>query len=228
MANANPPKYVQANNDSHSVYTALKRLFHTLVVCVVIALVVALVLLFQQYQQDWLTVQTRFSGESIARQYAKLLEPSHSSNESVDDEVTHGATINTSQTGLTRARIEKITAVLTQEPHIVGISVFDKDGRYLAPLPKIDSVVAMSQTDGLTPLTYVEPVTNENGVLLGYVNIHMNTQAVLESPLTLRYQLTLIACILVFLALLLGIYATRGFYKLRPWVIDTIESKRFK
>lgn len=228
MANANPPKYVQANNDSHSVYTALKRLFHTLVVCVVIALVVALVLLFQQYQQDWLTVQTRFSGESIARQYAKLLEPSHSNNESVDNEATHGATTNTSQTSLTRARIEKITAVLTQEPHIVGVSVFDKDGRYLAPLPKIDSVVAMSQTDGLTPLTYVEPVTNENGVLLGYVNIHMNTQAVLESPLTLRYQLTLIACILVFLALLLGIYVTRGFYKLRPWVIDTIESKRFK
>ncbi|GFD90191.1 hypothetical protein KUL152_24170 [Tenacibaculum sp. KUL152] len=228
MANANPPKYVQANNDSHSVYTALKRLLHTLVVCVVIALVVALVLLFQQYQQDWLTVQTRFSGESIARQYAKLLQPSHLNNESVDDEVTHGATTNTSQTGLTRARIEKITAVLTQEPHIVGVSVFDKDGRYLAPLPKIDSVVAMSQTDGLTPLTYVEPVTNEDGVLLGYVNIHMNTQAVLESPLTLRYQLTLIACILVFLALLLGIYVTRGFYKLRPWVIDTIESKRFK
>jgi membrane protein len=213
LAIATPPK--RLGNDPHTVYTAVKRLFHSIVVCSVIALIVALVLLFQQYQQDWLTVQTRYSGESLARQYAKLLQPSSNAS-------------NAASAVLTREHVEKITAVLAQEPHILSLSVFDKDGRYLAPLPKIESVVAMSQSQDMTPLTFVEPIIDGSGVLMGYVNIHMDTQTVLESPLSLRYQLVLIACILVCLALLMGIYVTRGFYKFRPWIIETIETKRVK
>jgi membrane protein len=211
LAIANLPK--RERSDPHSVYTAVKRLVHTLVVCAVIALIVALLLLFKEYQNDWLTMQTRASGESIARQYAKLLLSSSSS-------------VDTKDARLTRENIEKITDVLAQEPHILGLSVFDKDGRYLAPLPKIDSVVAMHQADSLTPLTFVEPIIRSDGTLLGYVNIHLNTEIVLESPLSLRSQLAIIAGILICLALLMGIYMTRGFYKFRPWVIDKIETKR--
>lgn len=205
----------------------LKRLFHTIVVSTVFALIVVLLLLFQQYQNDWLTVQTRFSGESIARQYAKLLQPAF-----IADEVSNRETgVDTDKVPPTtpsqREYIESVTSILVDEPHILALSVFDKDGRYIAPLPQIESVVSMSQSQSVTPLTYVGVITDDES-LLGYVNIHINTQAVLESPLTLRYQLALIACILVFLALMLGIYLTRAFYKSRPWFIQVIESKRGK
>ena len=193
----------------------------------VFALIVVLLLLFQQYQNDWLTVQTRFSGESIARQYAKLLQPAF-----IADEVSNRETgVDTDKVPPTtpsqREYIESVTSILVDEPHILALSVFDKDGRYIAPLPQIESVVSMSQSQSVTPLTYVGVITDDES-LLGYVNIHINTQAVLESPLTLRYQLALIACILVFLALMLGIYLTRAFYKSRPWFIQVIESKRGK
>lgn len=218
----------KSKKDSHSLYTVLKRLFHTVVVSTVFALIVVLLLLLQQYQNDWLTVQTRFSGESIARQYANLLQPAfiadELSNQAEDIDVDSAL----SQTLAQREYIESVASVLVNEPHILALSVFDKDGRYIAPLPQIDSVVSLNQAQSVTPLTFVGVISDEDDNLLGYVNIHMNTKAVLESPLTLRYQLALIASILVFLALMLGIYLTRAFYKSRPWFIQVIESKRFK
>jgi membrane protein len=218
----------QVKSSSHSLYTALKRLFHTLVVSTVFALVVVLILLLQQYQNDWLTVQTRFSGESIARQYAKLLQPAFIADPLTSEGLEIDAGTAILNNIARRDYIESVAAILINEPHILALSVFDKDGRYIAPLPQIESVVSMSQSQSVTPLTYVGVITDDNENLLGYVNIHMNTQAVLESPLTLRYQLALIACILVFLALMLGIYLTRAFYKSRPWFIQVIESKRNK
>lgn len=218
----------QVKSSSHSLYTALKRLFHTLVVSTVFALVVVLILLLQQYQNDWLTVQTRFSGESIARQYAKLLQPAFIADQLTSENLETDAGTALLNNIARRDYIESVAAILINEPHILALSVFDKDGRYIAPLPQIESVVSMSQSQSVTPLTYVGVITDDNENLLGYVNIHMNTQAVLESPLTLRYQLALIACILVFLALMLGIYLTRAFYKSRPWFIQVIESKRNK
>ncbi|CAB9494676.1 conserved protein of unknown function [Alteromonas macleodii] len=216
----------QSKSNSHSLYTALKRLFHTLIVSTVFALVIVLILLLQQYQSDWLTVQTRFSGESIARQYAKLLRPAFEADQAANQGTEVRADSTLSSTLAQRNYIESVATVLVKEPHILALSVFDKDGRYIAPLPQIDSVVSMSQSQGVTPLTYVGVITDDNDNVLGYVNIHMDTQAILESPLALRYQLALIACILVFLALMLGIYLTRAFYKSRPWFIQAIESMR--
>jgi membrane protein len=167
-----------------------------------------------------LTVQTRYSGESIARQYAKLLQPAFIAEDLANSASLAGASQNQ------RDYIDTVASVLVDEPHILALAVFDKDGRYIAPLPKINSVVELSQSQHVTPLTYVGMITDKEGNLLGYVNIHIDTQAVLESPLTLRYQLALIAGILVFLALLLGVYLTRAFYKSRPWFIQVIESKK--
>lgn len=223
MANASDVATSSLNSESHSLYTALKRLFHTLVVSTVLALGVVLVLLFQQYQNDWLIVQTQFTGESIARQYAKLLQVTA---DIPLDEIMQSQVDNEEQLVAQSSHIQRVVAVLMEEPHILGLAVFDRDGRYIGPLPKTESIVAMSQSHGITPLSYVASIENSEGDVLGYLNVHMDTQAMLESPLTLRYQLTLIAFILVFLALMMGIYLTRGFYKFRPWLLQAIESKR--
>lgn len=223
MANASDVATSSLNSESHSLYTALKRLFHTLVVSTVLALGVVLVLLFQQYQNDWLIVQTQFTGESIARQYAKLLQVTA---DIPLDEIMQSQVDNEEQLVAQSSHIQRVVAVLMEEPHILGLAVFDRDGRYIGPLPKTESIVAMSQSHGITPLSYVASIENSEGDVLGYLNVHMDTQAMLESPLTLRYLLTLIAFILVFLALMMGIYLTRGFYKFRPWLLQAIESKR--
>ncbi|BFT29744.1 hypothetical protein D210916BOD24_09200 [Alteromonas sp. D210916BOD_24] len=188
-----------------------------------LALGVVLVLLFQQYQNDWLIVQTQFAGESIARQYAKLLQVT---SDIPLDEVMQGQIDNNESRVKQNSHIERVVSVLMEEPHILALAVFDRDGRYIGPLPRTDSIVAMSQSQGVTPLSYVAAIENNDGDVLGYLNVHMDTQAMLESPLTLRYQLTFIAFILVFLALMMGIYLTRGFYKFRPWLLQAIDSKR--
>ena len=181
----------------------------------VIVLSVLLLVLFQQYQEDWLNVQTQQSGESIARQYAQLLSPGHGTTPSEQ-----------SISVLQRSVIEPIVTVLVKEPHVLAVAVFDKDGRYIAPLPKAESVIAINRDYDITPLTFVESINNENGDVLVYVNVHIDTSALLKMPLTLRYQLVFIACILVFLTLTVGIYITRGFYKFRPVVIKALEAKR--
>lgn len=198
---------------SHSLYTVVKRLCHALVVGSVFAMAVILLVLLQQYQSQWLTVQTQFSGESIARQYARLLEKPLATYLSANDSVANSNDI------------ERVITALTEEPHIIGLAVFNSNGKYIAPLPQIPSVVTLSATDNDVPLTFVEDIHDENGTLLGYVNIHMNTRAILESPLSLRSQLLFIALILLGLALVIGVYLTRAFYKSRPWILAKLGQK---
>ncbi|GMM68778.1 hypothetical protein MTsDn1_20730 [Alteromonas sp. MTD1] len=231
MALANGENHEKRTADrSHSLYTVIKRLCHALVVAGVVAMTIVLIVLLQQYQNEWLKVQTQFSGESVARQYAKLLENPLSNYVNAQSTGTQGSA-NQSTTDTTRnsaiaiTNIENVLKVLTSEPHIIGLAVFNSDGKYIAPLPKIPSVIELSKNDTLTPLTFVEDIHNEDGALLGYVNIHMNTNAVLENPLTLRSQLLFILLILLGLALVVGVYMTRAFYKSRPWIIARLGQK---
>jgi membrane protein len=231
MALANGENHEKRTADrSHSLYTVIKRLCHALVVAGVVAMTVVLIVLLQQYQNEWLKVQTQFSGESIARQYAKLLENPLSSyvnaqSTGTQNSAKQSTADKTRNSAIAITNIENVLKVLTSEPHIIGLAVFNSDGKYIAPLPKIPSVIELSKSDTLTPLTFVEDIHNEDGVLLGYVNIHMNTNAVLENPLTLRSQLLFILLILLSLALVLGVYMTRAFYKSRPWIIARLGQK---
>ena len=74
----------------------------------------------------------------------------------------------------------------------------------------------------MLPITFVESIVSEQGQVVGYLHIHMDTKKVLEAPLSLRSQLFVIAVIVLFIALVVGIYVTRGFYKFRPWLLDVI------
>jgi membrane protein len=214
LAKAETNLLTPSASHSHSLYTVFKRLVHTVLASLVVALLIALLLMLQRYQEEWLLAQTEYAGSSAARQYAKLVSPIIDTSGSADS----GAN---SINDATRALALKSTStVLTQEPHILGIAIFDEKGQYIAPLPKTESVVVLSQSQDVRPLTFVEPVVNNSDNVIGYVHIHMNTEVILEDPLALRAQLLLIGVIVLFLALVIGIYLTRGFYKFRPWVIN--------
>ncbi|WP_032096913.1 MULTISPECIES: hypothetical protein [unclassified Alteromonas] len=214
LAKAETNLLTSSASHSHSLYTVVKRLVHTVLASLVVGLLIALLLMLQRYQEEWLLAQTEYAGSSAARQYAKLVSP-------IIDTTGNGNSDANSVNDATRAVALKSTAtVLTQEPHILGIAIFDEKGQYIAPLPKTESVVALSQSQDVRPLTFVEPIVNNSDNVIGYVHIHMNTKVILEDPLALRAQLLLIGIIVLFLALVIGIYLTRGFYKFRPWVIN--------
>lgn len=218
LAKAETNLLTSSASHSHSLYTVVKRLVHTILASLVVGLLIALLLMLQRYQEEWLLAQTEYAGSSAARQYAKLVSPIIDTNSNGNGNANSDAnSINDATTALA---LKSTATVLTQEPHILGIAIFDEKGQYIAPLPKTESVVALSQSQDVRPLTFVEPIVNNSDNVIGYVHIHMNTKVILEDPLALRAQLLLIGVIVLFLALVIGIYLTRGFYKFRPWVIN--------
>ena len=214
LANSETNLLTSSASHSHSLYTVVKRLVHTVLASLVVGLFIALLLMLQRYQEEWLLAQTEYAGSSAARQYAKLVSPIIDTNGNGNSDAN---SINDATTALA---LKRTATVLNQEPHILGIAIFDEKGQYIAPLPKTESVVTLSQSQDVRPLTFVEPIVNNSDNVIGYVHIHMNTKVILEDPLALRAQLLLIGIIVLFLALVIGIYLTRGFYKFRPWVIN--------
>lgn len=189
---------------SHSVYTALKRLVHTLIMSIGLGLTVGLFLMYDEYQQDWVDVQTTQPGRSISQQYAKIIAPALEQED--------------------RNSIEALAAIAIEDPAILSISVFDDKGKYIAPLPKVDSVVTLSRERDVPPVTYLQKINNSDDNTIGYLSLHIDTAHLLSSPLALRHQQGLIALIMIALTLIVGVYLTRGFYKFRPWLLHKLQS----
>ena len=85
-------------------------------------------------------------------------------------------------------------------------------------------MVALARERDVAPNTHVEKILDDNGKVIGYLNVNIDTEVVLSSPLTLRQQLWLIISAVIVLALIVGVYITRGFYKFRPWIIRVFQS----
>ena len=182
---------------SHSAYTAFKRLIHTIIMATAVALAVGLFLMYQQYQTHWVDVQTAQPGTSISNQYSKILQPALVAQDTV--------------------QLARLITIALEEPAVISLSVFNAQGVYIAPLPRVDSVVALASS-------HVEKILDDNGKVIGYLNVNIDTEVVLSSPLTLRQQLWLIISAVIVLALIVGVYITRGFYKFRPWIIRVFQS----
>lgn len=189
----------------HSMYTAFKRIIHTLIAIVVVVLSIGLLLMYQEYQANWLSIQTAQPGTSISRQYAKIIQPALSANN--------------------HQQIETLISIAGEEPEVISIQVFDAQGQYLAPLPKADSIITLTRERSTPPNTHVESIYNDTGQVIGYINVHTDTNKVLSKPISLRHQLGYIIVSIMILALICGIYFTRGFYKFRPWIIRIVQAK---
>ncbi|MBB67431.1 MAG: hypothetical protein CMP19_07860 [Rickettsiales bacterium] len=189
---------------SHSAYTAFKRLIHTIIMATAVALAVGLFLMYQQYQTHWVDVQTAQPGTSISNQYSKILQPALVAQDTV--------------------QLARLITIALEDPAVISLSVFNAQGVYIAPLPRVDSVVALARERDVAPSSHVEKILDDNGKVIGYLNVNIDTEVVLSSPLTLRQQLWLIISAVIVLALIVGVYITRGFYKFRPWIIRVFQS----
>lgn len=189
---------------SHSAYTALKRLIHTAIMGAAVALIICLFIVYEQYQSQWLSIQTDQPGKSVSQQYAKIIAPALS-----NDDITE---------------MESLIAIAMSDPAVMSVSIFDSKGKYIAPLPRGESVVTITRENPTPPVTYLEVIQNSEGQALGYLNVNIDANYILDDPLTLRQQQVFIAMLIIALALIVGVYITRGFYKFRPWLTRVLQA----
>lgn len=189
---------------SHSAYTALKRLIHTAIMGAAVALIICLFIVYEQYQSQWLNIQTDQPGKSVSQQYAKIIAPALS-----NDDITE---------------MESLIAIAMSDPAVMSVSIFDSKGKYIAPLPRGESVVTITRENPTPPVTYLEVIQNSEGQALGYLNVNIDANYILDDPLTLRQQQVFIAMLIIALALIVGVYITRGFYKFRPWLTRVLQA----
>jgi len=182
---------------SHTFYTAMKRLIHTVMMSVGLVLCIGIFVFIQQYNQLWVKNHTLEPRNSIAKQYAEIIA------QSIKDE--------------NREALETILHIATDDPAIIGMAVFDTTGKYLAPLPRVSSIAALTKSLSLPPTTHVNNIYSD-GEHIGYLHTYIDTATLIAKPNGLRKKQFVLLGLFITLALIIGIYLTRGFYKFRPWI----------
>lgn len=182
---------------SHTFYTAMKRLVHTVMISIGLVLCIGIFVFIQQYNQLWVKNHTLEPRNSIAKQYAEIIA------QSVKDE--------------DREALETILHIASDDPAIIGMAVFDTKGKYLAPLPRVSNITALTKSLSLPPTTHVNHIYSE-GEHIGYLHTYVDTSTLIIKPNRLREKQFVLLGLFVTLALIVGVYLTRGFYKFRPWI----------
>ncbi|WP_414827973.1 AhpA/YtjB family protein [Alteromonas sp. H39] len=181
---------------SHSAYVVMKRLVHTVLLSVAIAVALGSLLLYQQLQESWLKLETSQPGEPLARQYSKILQP-HLQNKDIES-------------------LSSLLAILMQEEAVTEANVYDSRGQVVAPLEKYTPVVSQAYLSKNPPVTHVQDIQNESGQVIGYLRVMVDPTVILGQPRHLARSRLLVLGGCLFIAFVLGIYLTRGFYKARP------------
>ncbi len=190
----------------HSTYTAFKRVVHTLMFSISIGLLIAFFLLFQRYQAQWLDVQTSQPGKALTAQYASLI----------------AAPLQSKNTDVLLSMVTKFTS----DPLITSVTIYDEKGVHLAPLAQHDSVVSLLQNTSLPPTIYLENVLSTDGSVVGYLRVVLDSEALLVKPLEIRAQQEQLVVVLAMLCFILGVYATRTFYKARVFLVGLDKPSR--
>ncbi|MCU7555750.1 AhpA/YtjB family protein [Alteromonas sp. ASW11-19] len=181
---------------SHSAYVVMKRLVHSLLLGVTIIVAITTLLEYQQQQQRWLKMQTSQPGQPLARQYSQILAEPLATK---DNEA-----------------LATLLANLQQEPTVIEANVYDDRGMVVAPLEHYTSVVSKAYLSDIPPVTHIQDIVNDSGSTIGYLRVIIDPVVVLGKPLSLQKSRLQILFGCMFLAFILGIYLTRGFYKARP------------
>lgn len=202
---ASDPEHRAARATSHSAYVVMKRLVHTVLLFVAIAVGMGTLLLYQQLQESWLKLETSQPGEPLARQYSKILQPH-----------------------LQTKDIESLTSLLTilmQEEAVVEANVYDSKGQVIAPLEKYTPVVSKAYLSKVPPVTHIQDIENASGQVIGYLRLMVDPTVILGPPRQLARTRLLVlgGCLLI--AFVLGVYLTRGFYKSRPAIKTWLASR---
>lgn len=190
---------------SHSAYVVVKRLVHTVLLSVAIAVAMGTLLLYQQLQEDWLKLETSQPGAPLARQYSKILQP-HLQAKDFES-------------------LTSLLAILTQEEAVIEANVYDSRGQVVAPLEKYTPVVSKAYLSKTPPVIHLEDIQNASGQVTGYLRVMVEPTVILGPPRQLAQSRLLVLGGCLFIAFVLGIYLTRGFYKARPAIKNRLSGR---
>ena len=190
---------------SHSAYVVMKRLVHTVLLSVAIAVGLGTLLLYQQLQESWLMMETSQPGEPLARQYSKILQP-------------HLQVKDTES-------LSELLRIMTQENAVIEANVYDSRGQLIAPLDSYTPVVSQAYLSKPPPVTHIQDIENDSGQVIGYLRVMVDPAVILGPPRQLARSRLMVLAGCLFIAFVLGIYLTRGFYKLRPAIKSRFRAK---
>ena len=183
-------------SEQHS--QAYKRFLHAVVVICVAGLFLLSIQLYSQQQQRWLEHDINEPGDVLARHYAAMLASA------LTDE--------------NDARLRHAVTTLEAEPAVLQASVFDARGRQRIPdYPSSPLSEALRQSEqGL--VVHLSDIKDENSRVVGYLRVISVSPQTQVLPARGGLDLVMIGAIIAVIAFIGGIYVTRAFYKLRPFI----------
>lgn len=188
----------------HSSYTAFKRIVHMLMFSICIGLIITLFLLFHHYQGQWLNAQTSQPGKALAKQYASLVAAPLQNND--------------------QQTLISMVSKFADDPYVESVDVYNDKGVHLAPLAQHNSVITLLKENELAPTIYLENVASSEGGVVGYLRVVLDSEKLLVEPMAMRAQQEQLVIVLAILCFILGVYATRAFYKARTFIVERDQS----
>lgn len=189
-----PSIQTQSSPQRPSRYSIYKRIGNLMLVTFAAMICVNVWLLTSDISKRWYDQQANQLGKSLSAYAAKVIAPA-----------------------LREDDIEAISTqllVLSNDPHVQGVSVFNHRGRIIDSTERDASVLANFLLDDTPPLVFVEEI-REQDIILGYLRILLDKQQIMRfhDDYQLRfYEQTLV---LIMLAGLAGVIVARSFYKFR-------------
>jgi membrane protein len=111
-------------------------------------------------------------------------------------------------------KLSQQLSYISADPHVAGVSIFDDKGRMLAGKNSGGSVVGAYKSNKTSPLVFVQNITH-NQQIIGYLSIILKEKEVMAYHSEYQKQLNKQVQMLMILAAIAGILATRAFYKVR-------------
>lgn len=178
----------------HSNYSIFKRIANLTLVIVAAAICVNLWLLNTGQSKQWHDKQSTQLGRSLAAYAANVLAPSVQQNDT--DSIASQLTI------------------LANDPHVLGVSIYDQKGTVLDSNEQNVSVLATFLLGEQPPLVFIEEIKYQQKVL-GYLRLMLDEEQVMTFHSDYQLQLYKQIIVLMLLAGLLGILIARSYYKIK-------------
>ncbi|MGS2721892.1 AhpA/YtjB family protein [Paraglaciecola aestuariivivens] len=177
-----------------SRYSIFKRIANLIIAVIVLILCINLWLIGSQHSANWHNKQLNQLGDSLTSLAARIMTDSLLADNS---------------TQLT-AQLKHLTA----DRHVKSATLFDEKGSVLANNQQFVSVVAEFKLSQETPLVFVRSLIHEQQVI-GYLSVILNKQAVMAHHAEYQQQFYQQLQMLMLLAAIAGLIATRAFYKFK-------------
>lgn len=186
--------FIVAPQQKPSRYSIFKRIANLLLVVIGVLTSINLWLINSEQAANWHYKQANQLGNSLV--------------------VLSGNMLTTAMLEQDSATLVKQLAYITDDPHVLGATLYDKKGRLLADNKSASSLVAAHKIGEHPPLVFVRNITYENQVI-GYLTLLLKKKEVMRFHSEYQRQLDQQLQMLMILAAVGGILVARVFYKIR-------------